>query len=268
MLIRQSFIKVFILVTLAILIWQTNVQSQIVKDGLVHYWTFDKDHIKDEVVYDAIGDNEGEIRGEPKTVEGKIGEALEFDGLDDYISLTPVDALVNHSFTLQVWVNLTQHAYNIAVSQGDAQSTNHYLHYGTHKDTHAFMFRFYGDDQDGGKLDLNDWYHLVGVYDKDKPESRLYVNSENVANKAGSVGLKSNAANSDFEIGANYGRLGRADWFHGIIDEVGIYDRALSAKEVTKNYSALKGLMKVDSAGKLSLTWGQIKSSSMLAQMD
>nr|MBC8235945.1 hypothetical protein [bacterium] len=112
MLIRQSFIKVFILVTLAILIWQTNVQSQIVKDGLVHYWTFDKDHIKDEVVYDAIGDNEGEIRGEPKTVEGKIGEALEFDGLDDYISLTPVDALVNHSFTLQVWVNLTQHAYN------------------------------------------------------------------------------------------------------------------------------------------------------------
>lgn len=268
MLIRQSFIKVFILVTLAILIWQTNVQSQIVKDGLVHYWTFDKDHIKDEVVYDAIGDNEGEIRGEPKTVEGKIGEALEFDGLDDYISLTPVDALVNHSFTLQVWVNLTQHAYNIAVSQGDAQSTNHYLHYGTHKDTHAFMFRFYGDDQDGGKLDLNDWYHLVGVYDKDKPESRLYVNSENVANKAGSVGLKANAANSDFEIGANYGRLGRADWFHGIIDEVGIYDRALSAKEVTKNYSALKGLMKVDSAGKLSLTWGQIKSSSMLAQMD
>ena len=79
------------------------------------------------------------------------------------------------------------------------------------------MFRFYGDDQDGGKLDLNDWYHLVGVYDKDKPESRLYVNGENVANKAGSGGLKASAANSDFEIGANYGRLGRADWFHGII---------------------------------------------------
>jgi len=266
MLIRQAFIKVFVLATLAILVWQTNVQSQIVKDGLVHYWTFDKDNIKGEVVYDAIGDNEGEIRGEPKIVEGKIGEALEFDGVDDYISLTPVDVLVNHSFTLQVWVNLTQHAYNIAVSQGDAHSTNHYLHYGTHKDTHAFMFRFYGDDQDGGKLDLNDWYHLVGVYDKDKPESRLYVNGENVANKAGSGGLKANTANSDFEIGANYGRLGRADWFHGLIDEVGIYDRALSAKEVTKNYSALKGLMKVDSSGKLSLTWGQIKASSMLDQ--
>ena len=121
------------------------------------------------------------------------------------------------------------------------------------------MFRFYGDDQDGGKLNLNDWYHLIGVYDKDKMESHLYVNGENVANKAGSGGLKAIAQNSDLEIGANYGRLGRADWFHGLIDEVGIYDRALSAKEVKQNYRALKGLMNVNSAGKLSLTWGEIK---------
>jgi hypothetical protein len=89
-----------------------------------------------------------------------------------------------------------------------------------------------------------------------------YVNGENVANKAGSGGLKADPAGSDFEIGANYGRLGRADWFHGIIDEVGIYDRALSDKEVEKNYNAEKGLiLDVTSAGKLSLTWGQIKSS-------
>jgi len=262
MLIRQAFIKVFVIATVAILAWQTNAQAQIVKEGLVHYWTLDKDSIKDKVVEDAIGDNKGEIKGDPETVEGNIGEALKFDGVDDYISLTPVDVIVNHSFTIQVWVNLTQHAYNIAVSQGDAHSTNHYLHFGTHTDTHAFMFRFYGDDQDGGKLELNKWYHLVGVYDKDKPEARLYVNGDDVANKAGSGGLKSNVANSDFEIGANYGRLGRANWFHGIIDEVGIYDRALSAEEVKQNYNAEKGLYSnVNSAGKLSLTWGQIKAS-------
>lgn len=262
MLIRQFFIKVFVIVTIAILAWQTNVQAQIVKDGLVHYWTLDRDYIEDNMIEDAVGNNEGEIMGEPEIAEGKIKEALNFDGVDDYISLAPVDVLVNHSFTLQIWANLTEHAYNIAVSQGDALSANHYLHFGTHKDTHAFMFRFYGDDQDSGALDLNDWYHLVGVYDKDKSESRLYVNGENVANKSGCGGLKANVANSDFEIGANYGSLGRADWFHGIIDEVGIYDRALSEKEIEKNYNAEKGLiMNVNSAGKLSLTWGQIKAS-------
>ena len=259
-LIRQDFIKVFVLAIVAILAWQTNAQAQIVKKGLVHYWTLNKEHIKDKVAINAIGDNDGEIRGDPKIAEGKIGEALNFDGVDDYISLTPVDVIVNHSFTIQVWVNLTQHDYNIAVSQGDAYSTNHYLHFGTHKDTHAFMFRFYSDDQDGGKLELNKWYHLVGVYDKDKPEAHLYVNGDNVANKAGSGGLKSNVANSDFEIGANYGRLGRANWFHGIIDEVGIYDRALSAEEVKQNYNAEEGIMNVNAAGKLSLTWGRIKT--------
>jgi len=263
MLIRQVFIKVFVFATLATLAWQTNAQAQIVTEGLTHYWTLDKANIKGEVVEDSIGNNAGKIMGKPKIVAGKIGEALEFDGaVGNYVSLTPVDVLVNHSFTIQVWISLTEHAYNIAVSQGDAHSTNRYLHFGTHKDTHAFMFRFYGDDQDGGSLDLNKWYHLVGVYDKDKPEARLYVNGEFAANKVGCGGLKADPARSDFEIGVNYGRLGRADWFHGIIDEVGIYDRALSEKEVKKNYSAEKGLMlDVTSAGKLSLTWGQIKDA-------
>ncbi len=255
--------KVFILATVTILIWYTNIQAQIVRDGLIHYWTFDKDHIKGEVAEDSIGQNDGKIIGKFKMVVGKIGEALQFEGTaGNYISLTPVSALSNHSFTIQVWISLTQHAYNIALSQGDAHAANRYLHFGTHKDTQAFMFRFYGDDQDGGSLDLNKWYHLVGVYDKNKSESYLYVNGEKVASKANCGGLKADPAKSDFEIGANYGRLGRADWFHGIIDEVGIYDRALSQGEVKQNYSADKGLaMNVEPMRKLSFTWGTIKKA-------
>ena len=262
MLTQLTFIKVFVLSAIVIFAWYTNTQAQVVEQGLIHYWTFDKTHIIDEEVGDSVGENIGTIIGKPNLVSGKIGDALEFDGnAGNYVSFAPVGALANHSFTIQAWVNVILHAYNIALSQGDAKSANRYLHLGTHKDTHAFMFRFYGDDQDGGTLKLNEWYHLVGAYDRDKKESLLYVNGEFVANKAVCEGLKADPANSDLEIGANYGRLGRGDWFHGIIDEVGIYDRVLTADEVKKNYNAEKGLiLSVDPARKVSLTWGRVKT--------
>lgn len=233
--------------------------AQATKEGLIHYWTFDKDFIKGEVVTDRVGKNDGKITGDPKIVNGKIGSALEFNG-NDYVSFTPVSALVDHSFTIQAWINLSKHANNTVISQGDAFSANRYLHFGEFGNTQAFMFRFYADDQDGGKLELNTWHHLLGVYDKDKKEATLYVDGEKVASKANCNGLKADPANSDLEIGTCYGRLGRQSWFNGIIDEVGIYDRVLSAEEVKQNYFSEKGLiLSVNSSGKLSLTWGQIK---------
>ena len=50
----------------------------------------------------------------------------------------------------------------------------------------------------------------------------------------------------------------------GVIDEVSIYDRALSADEVKQNNDTptqASGVVSVDTAGKLALTWGGIKLS-------
>ena len=159
---------------------------------------------------------------------------MEFNG-DDYISLAPMDCLVEHSFTIQAWIKSQKQDWNVALAQGDATSTNRYLHWGV-TDGGQGTLRFYGDDLSAGNVSLNKWYHLVGVYDKAKMTARVYLNGEEVGTKAGCAGLKSDVNLSDLEIGACYGRLGRGAYFDGIIDEVGIYDRALSYDEIEKNY--------------------------------
>ena len=46
----------------------------------------------------------------------------------------------------------------------------------------------------------------------------------------------------------------------GVIDEVAIYDRALTPNEIVQNQNASLGITSVDPAGKLSSTWGEIKA--------
>ena len=58
---------------------QNGYTQPVVTEGLVSYWTFDKQDIAGGTVKDVWGENDGKIVGDPKVVDGQVGEALEFD---------------------------------------------------------------------------------------------------------------------------------------------------------------------------------------------
>ena len=60
--------------------------SKFTKDGLVSYWSFDRSTIKESEIDDLYGKNNGIFIGKPKIVQGKIGDALYFDG-DDCVQI-------------------------------------------------------------------------------------------------------------------------------------------------------------------------------------
>ena len=83
-------------------------KAQVVTDGLVSYWTLDRVDIDGETVKDVWGNNDGIIAGDPKIVEGKIGQALEFDG-DDFVDIPGTESLDlngRKELTVTVWVNV------------------------------------------------------------------------------------------------------------------------------------------------------------------
>ncbi|MCY3723959.1 MAG: hypothetical protein OXG97_17205 [Candidatus Poribacteria bacterium] len=53
--------------------------AQSIEDGLGGHWTFDKSDTDAKVAKDALGENDGEIKGAPKIVEGIVGDALRFN---------------------------------------------------------------------------------------------------------------------------------------------------------------------------------------------
>ena len=80
--------------------------ENIVTDGLVSYWTFDREDIIDNTVKDVWGENNATIVGTPTIVNGHLKDALEFDGIKDYVNLTTLGnfgAKLGFS-TVEMWI--------------------------------------------------------------------------------------------------------------------------------------------------------------------
>ncbi len=80
--------------------------KNIVTDGLVSYWTFDLHNIKDGIAEDVWGENDATIMGNPEIVGGRVKQALEFDGIKDYVNLTTLGNFGAKlgSSTIEVWI--------------------------------------------------------------------------------------------------------------------------------------------------------------------
>ena len=100
--------RAFVLAVIANVFMYANMaKAQAVTEGIVSYWTFDRADITDETAKDLWGNNDGTIVGDPKIVEGQIGEALSFDGVDDYVDCGNDASLDTISeLTIEAWIKI------------------------------------------------------------------------------------------------------------------------------------------------------------------
>jgi len=203
--------------------------------GLVGYWSFDEG--SGSTVYDASGNgNDGTLIHDPKWTAGKSGSALQFDGVDDYVDCGNDESLtgINGQVTLEAWIYL------------DALTTHYKIVYHTN-DEYGMAVLSNGStevrirDSDvnydanvpAGTITAGQWYHLVGTYDGEYVRS--YVNGDLVENGANNP--KAHTGDIDTSIASVYISHPTSYPFNGIIDEVRIYNRALSAEEVKYHYN-------------------------------
>ena len=103
-------------------------------------------------------------------------------------------------------------------------------------------------------IPLSEWSLITETYDGDA--IRIYLNGE--LDKEQALTLDTQLAEG--KIGAKVTQ--QTEWFNGMIDEVSIYNKALSEAEIKRNFDAIGlELAVTNSAGKLALTWGKIKVS-------
>ena len=249
-----------------------DARTVVIEDGLIGYWSFDKDTVKGKTVADIWGNQDAEIIGDLQIVPGKFGEAVQLGGgagarvqMTDDIKKAE---LPTEEMTVELWAWDEQFiewgGYVVAVQDNGAFEKGWLL--GTR--WKAFSFALSSEDADDGdglltylnaanSAETNQWYHVVGTYDS--KEMKIYVNGK----LEGTSGVQSGPINYPdrvfFSIGAY--KDDNEDFVHkGMLDEVRLYDRALSEKEILNNMEA-EGLA-VEPAGKLSLTWAQIKAAA------
>ncbi len=214
---------------------------------MVSYWNFDEE--SGTTAYDSAGSNDGTIYGGPQRVDGHEENALDFDGVDDYVNLNnPSSLQPSGAYTISVWVYREGDGtgvFNGIVTTAKKTGT-------TDRGFNGYSLLYYPGgnvvrlyhDEDGagdwkyaesnGDLALNTWYYLTAVWDN--PTMILYI--DGVAQPTtGSANNITYHADTESAIG-QYWWNGGEGFFNGIIDEVAIYDYALSASEVWEHYQS------------------------------
>ncbi len=222
------------------------------EDGLVAYWSFDEGAGK--TATDATGNgHDGEFAGAPKWVAGKFGTALEFDGVDDHVKVEDDDGLdLTDEITLMAWFNpsaaltsrrmmVKNNSIFVIFDFGNANSVDFLV-----KPDNLFAQSKTTDWKVG------QWYHFAGTFDG--KTLRVYINGQLEGEAANNKPI----APSNLELWIGGDDNGRpTDWFPGKIDEVRLYDKALSGADIQ---NVMDTPADVQARGKLTTTWGRLKA--------
>ncbi len=225
--------------------------------NLAVYWPFDEGQ---GVVADDVSGkgNQGTLFNDPAWVAGRRDGALRFNGLNSYVEGAYIP-LNNRSFTVAAWVNPVLTASAIVFSERQANSANQNLHLrlgadaSTDAPARGIRFGFYSNDLSSpdSLIQDNTWYHLVVRYDIVAQKRQIYVNGTQVVEGASSpyLGTSGNiwVGRGDFSGGSQY--------FNGIIDDVQIYQKALSEDEIR---SVMRGLYSKSQAQNVSPADGAV----------
>ena len=270
----QIFTITFLLLTF--LLWNAQSTHAIVgavENGLVAYWSFNKDtvKIKTEAV-DVLSGLVAAVHGDPElapAADCKVGECVLLDGsVDRFLVEDSNPPKIDRDWdeiTLEAWVHITalDDSWNRIISLDDMPTNSAVvsLYYDDDDDQHGFFVRAGGQSTQAAKdnvledIPIEEWLHLAGTYDG--ATVHYYVNGKQ-AKKYAMKGGKIPKGGLLLGIGDRSDGCD-CDTIQGYIDEFRIYDRALSAAEVQNNMNAT-GLDVSPSANHLSVTWGHIKA--------
>jgi hypothetical protein len=213
--------------------------------GMVGYWRFENESLGTATDYSGYGNdgtltsmnNSGNETSGP-TVDGRFGNAMKFDGVDDYVGVANLPSLNPTQITMEMWIKFNTIPYNTQIvlnKEGqyrliaaDVDTTHLSIRYATTVTSWSA-----GTLIGNTTLTAGVWYHVAATYDGSS--WKLYLNGNLDGQKAESGNIVSGTGSlyiGTFAPGTYH--------FNGTLDEVQIRNRSLSADEVNELYQSTK----------------------------
>jgi len=203
---------------------------------VVAIWHFDEgDGV---TAHDTSGNgNHGTIQG-AQWVSGRLGTALEFDGIDDLVDVSS-DVLPRTAFSVAFWFNAkapfgSTTRMDLVAFKGVFIRNDERSQYGSNLAFTVYDNRRYPTVNPTFVPSSDRWYHLAATYDG--KSIRLYLNGKLSASEKAYV---SENGGGDLGIGA-YKWIPRTNVFRGIVDELAVYNGALAEDEIQVLYSNVR----------------------------
>ena len=231
-------------------------------DGLVFYHSYDQGD--GDVAKDLSGNGHDGKIDKPNWVGGKFKKALQFDGggSGTFVTIENTDTLNVDTCTFMAWV------YSESW-EGTRQIVGKSVHggcsgrgqYGLFSEGGSFKLRF---ETESGRSDLttdlppiDEWLHVA--FTNDGTTGKIYIDGKEEATGNVLGKLKTNV--DPLRISQDCDRPNNV--FDGVIDEVRLWNRALTENEI-KSYMnrGADGVFAVNASGKITTTWGSLKRVS------
>jgi len=218
-------------------IFAQNVPSYVPVNGLVGWWPFTGN------ASDSSGNaNNGAVTGATLTTDrfGHSNSAYSFNGSSNYISMASVAHLPVGSAprTISCWMYVTAYpgawTYN-AVSYGTGSNNEAYM-FGTNTDTTIVVQGWTNGYAGIYKYPLNQWFFAACTYDG--TNILIYANGTLIYSTTNTFNT---IAGSSFTFGTRFDLAN--GYFTGKLDDIGIWNRALSQCEISKLYFATKNII-------------------------
>ncbi len=211
-----------------------NIKARFARNGLVAHWKFDENE------RDSSG---SEHHGTPSEAiqyaEGKLGNAVVFNGSSQYITTRDSERWLSFGgaqpFSIEAWINPKSGGNGgTVVGKFNGSVQNEYLlqvlpdgKIRFHREVSPFGFN---SEQ---AIPFDEFTHVVVTYDG--TDMKIYINGK--LDSSQSRGAQSTATATPVLIGARWHNGSPEDFFDGIIDNVKLYNRALTPEEVKYCYT-------------------------------
>jgi len=198
--------------------------------GLVAHWTFDEG--QGQTAHDSSGNGlDGTLNGSPKWVNGQLGGALDFNGSSDFVEIPHSPGLsITGAITIAAWTNMrTDSSGEMAIVSKGGWAANDLPYELTEERGGVIFWQFYNDaGRDScspNSPSAGEWHHIAATYDGEV--FKCYIDGVLEQEWAYAGAMPQNTAS------VTIGRRSRGGtFFNGIIDDVRLYDRALTAGQV------------------------------------
>jgi hypothetical protein len=201
------------------------------KTGLVGYWPMDEGTGSRANDMSGRG-NKGTITN-PSWVAGKFGKGLNFNGSSSYITAGSGSSLeVSDTVTLSAWVKSPDwHPTAVWRAIFDKGSYGIYVQPSSNVLRFQLVLTTTGIvTVDSNALNTNQWYHVVGTYDKNAGANNLKIYINGV--------LHNSSTQSNSVVAGNVLNMGlySGNYFNGTMDDLRVYNRALTLSEISDLY--------------------------------
>jgi hypothetical protein len=221
--------------TMAVIALSLNVFGQVTTNGLVGYWPFNGN------ANDESGNNHhGVVNGATLTADrfGNANNAYYFNGYSSYISINPSAITYNNGLTISLWVKVESSYSNVQffVSKGDDDVAGHF-HLGYNESAGTFIGDINGlynglNSASSFQFQQTRWRHIVFTSNNqslkmyiDGNLNSTYTNPESIATLSSQI------------LFGKHSKSLYPYYTSGSLDDIRIYNRALSEQEVTEMYN-------------------------------